>query len=64
MRIIPNQRFKHDRESYEQGNEYNVSDRLASHFKQAGWVGDHDVQSGDTALNIQDGQLGQAAEVK
>ena len=40
MKIIPNQRFRHDGQTYEEGQEYDVPDELGQYFDNVGWVGD------------------------
>jgi hypothetical protein len=40
MKIVPNQKFKHDGQTYEEGQEYDVSSELAFYFTNVGWVGD------------------------
>ena len=61
--IIPNQRFLHDRDAYEEGTAYEVSPELAFYFKMCGWVGDkQDAQP--VTLEIQDSEIGHKAEVK
>lgn len=40
MKIIPNQRFRHDGQTYEEGQEYDVDGALAFYFTNVGWVGD------------------------
>jgi hypothetical protein len=40
MKIVPNQKFKHDGQTYEEGQEYDVADELGSYFNNVGWVGD------------------------
>lgn len=40
MQIIPNQRFRHDGQTYEEGQEYDVSDELGNYFTNVGWVGE------------------------
>jgi hypothetical protein len=40
MKIVPNQRFRHDGQTYEAGQEYDVADELGAYFNNVGWVGD------------------------
>jgi hypothetical protein len=40
MKIVPNQKFKHDGQTYEEGQEYDVADELGAYFNNVGWVGD------------------------
>lgn len=40
MKIIPNQKFRHDGLTYEEGQEYDVSNELGRYFSNVGWVGD------------------------
>lgn len=62
--IVPNQDFKHGRETYKKGEPYEVEDGEAFYFQQCGWVGDGQ-SSGDAAtLDIQDVTSGHKAEVK
>lgn len=39
MKIIPNQKFRHDGQTYEEGQNYDVPDELGQYFKNVGWVG-------------------------
>lgn len=61
--IIPNQRFKHGTETYEEGESYEVSAGDAEYFKDAGWVGEKPETGKELTLDIQDQYLGQFAEV-
>jgi len=45
MKIVPNQRFIHDKQAYEQGQEYDVSDELGQYFDNVGWVGDDEEKA-------------------
>lgn len=68
MKIIPNQKFRHDGQTYEEGQEYDVSSELAFYFTNVGWVGDdkerananHNTRAVDHGLIIP----GSGAEVK
>jgi len=40
MDITPNQRFRHDGQTYEEGQTYTVPDELGLYFENVGWVGD------------------------
>ena len=40
MKIIPNQKFRHDGQTYEEGQEYDVPSALAFYFSNVGWVGE------------------------
>lgn len=62
MRIVPNQIFKHDGRTYEEGESYDVPDNDAAYFQAAGWVGER-RDSGSTTLEIQDIQLGHEATI-
>jgi hypothetical protein len=55
--IIPNQTFKHDGETYERGESYEVSDEDATYFRAAGWVGERQPTS-EITLNVHGLQLG------
>jgi len=61
--IVPNQSFKHGRETYEEGVEYPVSDEDAHYFAMVGWTGGQ-VKAQDQTLEVHDGALGHVAEVK
>lgn len=61
--IIPNQTFKHDSETYREGQEYKVSDGDAQYFEENGWVGVRSQSAKVQLLNIQDVKLGHLAEV-
>jgi hypothetical protein len=62
--IIPNQTFKHGKETYEVGKSYEVAESLAFHFAQVGWLGDMQVSGEQQTLEVQGGQIGHASEVK
>lgn len=63
--IIPNQQFKHGRETYEQGKEYEVSDEDAHYFTMVGWVGGQPTAtSNEQTLDIHNSTLGHKSEVK
>ena len=61
--IIPNQDFKHDREQYTKGEEYDVAPELAYYFKMCGWVGERAETGKEQTLEIRDGQIGHSSEV-
>ena len=61
--IIPNQDFKHGKETYEEGQSYEVSAEEAYYFKMSGWVGDEAAPSANATLDVQDQMLGHKAEV-
>lgn len=63
MKIIPNQDFKDNGETYLKGQEYEVPAEDAEYFTACGWVGERTETTGDVSLDIQDGQLGHTAEV-
>lgn len=63
MKIIPNQDFKHGRETYLKGQEYDVDSDLAYYFKAVGWVGEPGNTEKEVTLDIQDGQIGHSSEV-
>lgn len=56
--IIPNQTFKHETETYEAGQEYEVCDAEAEYFEEAGWVGERTTRSESHSLAIDDVMLG------
>lgn len=62
--IIPNQTFKHEAKTYEEGKPYEVSEGEAYYFQRAGWVGPKTAVSESVTLSIDDSHLGQTAEVK
>jgi len=62
--IIPNQSFKHGRETYKQGVEYQVSDEDAHYFQMVGWVGGEAGPEQTHTLDVHDGTLGHTSEVK
>jgi len=47
MKIVPNQRFIHDRQAYEKDQEYDVSEELGQYFENVGWVGDDKEKAND-----------------
>jgi hypothetical protein len=66
MQIIPNQKFRHDGQTYEEGQEYDVSDELGQYFQNVGWVGD-DPQLANRkhgTLSSDSGWTGHESEVK
>jgi hypothetical protein len=60
MKITPNQRFRHDGQTYEEGQEYDVPDGLGQYFENVGWVGsdkekanrNHSMRAADLGLPI------------
>lgn len=72
MKIIPNQSFKHERETYEKGKEYDVSEDLAHYFTNVGWVGGPESELERTTLTkddvatlkVHNGAVGVRSEVK
>lgn len=63
--IIPNQKFKHDGQVYEEGEKYEIESELAYYFKMCGWTGERQPASDQAAtLKIDDGEHGHAAEVE
>lgn len=65
MKITPNQRFIHNREVYEEGQEYDVSDELGFYFKGIGWlVGTTPARSEAVTLDVHNGEHGHESEVK
>lgn len=62
--IVPNQNFKHGRETYEKGKEYQVKDQDAHYFTMIGWVGKPGETGQEHNLEIQDSALGHTSEVK
>jgi hypothetical protein len=64
MKIIPNQDFKYDVNTYSRGVEYEVSDEEAALFIGAGWVGDELGNApAEQSLDIHDMTLGHESEV-
>lgn len=63
MKIIPNQRFKHDKETYEKDQEYDVSDELAHYFKNVGWTGEK-ASGADATLEVHSSAIGHKAKIK
>lgn len=62
MKIIPNQNFKHDGLTFEEGQSYDVCESDADRLREAGWIGER--QSGvDVSLDVQDIQLGHEARI-
>lgn len=65
--IVPNQTFKHGRETYEAGESYEVSQADAEYFQEAKWIGDSAalalIKSQLQILDIQDVTLGHEARV-
>jgi len=62
--ITPNQTFKHGRETYKEGKEYDVSAADAAYFEHVGWVGGEQAPAESATLDVHDSYLGHAAEVK
>lgn len=62
--IIPNQTFKHGRETYEKGKEYEVPAEEAYYFQSVGWLGPLASEPKEATLEIQDTVMGHKAEVK
>jgi hypothetical protein len=62
MKITPNQRFRHDGQTYEEGQEYDVSNELGQYFKNVGWVGadkelankNHNMRAADLGLPVKE----------
>lgn len=60
MKITPNQKFRHDGQTYEAGQEYDVDAALAFYFTNVGWVGDdkelankkHGTRAADSGLPV------------
>lgn len=62
--IIPNQKFKHDGEVYEEGKSYDVSPELAFYFKTVGWLGEKAAPTGEAVtLDVHNSTLGQTSKV-
>lgn len=61
--IVPNQEFKHGRETYEKGKSYEVSDEEAYYFTANGWVGPEPETGKEHTLDIHDVTSGHEAEV-
>lgn len=61
--ITPNQTFKHDRETYEQGERYEVSDEDAAYFRETGWLGERSAANGEISIDVHDIGLGHEARV-
>lgn len=62
MQIIPNQAFKHDGKTFEEGQSYEVSEADAEYFRQAGWVGSP-AEPQSYTLDVQDIILSHSMEV-
>lgn len=63
--ITPNQTFKHDGQTYESGESYEVESELAFYFKMNGWVGEKQPPSGEAVtLEVHDSDHGHVSEVK
>jgi hypothetical protein len=69
MKIIPNQRFRHDGQTYETDQEYDVPNELGQYFTNVGWVGNdrgiiadrsHGMSAADLGLPVK----GKESEVK
>ena len=62
MKIVPNQKFRHDGQTYEAETEYDVSDELGQYFKNVGWVGsdkekanrNHNMRAADLGLPVKE----------
>ncbi len=60
MKITPNQRFRHDSQTYEADKDYDVPDELGQYFKNVGWVGkdkelanrNHSMRATDLGLPV------------
>ena len=63
MKIIPNQKFIHERVVYEPDQEYEVEDALGYYFEKSGWVGEKTPPQGAATLTIHDGEHGHESEV-
>lgn len=61
--IRPNQTFKHETETYEKGQEYEVSDEDAEYFAGVGWVGEPAETGQVHSLDVHDITLGHSSEV-
>lgn len=66
--IIPNQRIKHGKKTFEAGQNYEVSENDAEYFAVNGWLGDPEMYdgyayNGEHSLRIHDVQIGHSAEV-
>lgn len=61
MKIVPNQRFRHDGQTYEEGQEYDVPDDLGHYFKNVGWVG-QDKEKANKNHNMRAADLGLPAK--
>lgn len=69
-KIVPNQEFKHEKRHYRKGRSYEIESDLAKYFIENGWA-DHagakkagqKVGKNSATLEVQNGQLGQKAEV-
>ena len=62
MKITPNQTFKHERETYEEGQEYDVSEEDAEYFASVGFIGER-IAGESASLDVQDGVIGHSSEV-
>lgn len=55
MKITTNQKFRHDKTTYEADTEYDVSDELGHYFVNVGWAGnDKPVTGTETDLEVSD----------
>lgn len=61
--IIPNQTFKHGRETYEEGQSYEVSEGEAYYFQMVGWVGPRTVNTSTVTLEVNDVKVKAGTEV-
>jgi hypothetical protein len=65
-RIIPNQKFRHDVETFEKDNTYEVDDALAEYFVRVGWASSPDLEvspdePGEVTLEVDKAEHGQTA---
>lgn len=52
MKITTNQKFRHDKTTYEADSEYDVSDELGHYFVNVGWAGPY-KPSTDTETDLE-----------
>ncbi len=72
MKIKCLERFRHDRETYEEGDVRNVADDLGAYFVGNGWAEDVDgnVATGDrnashgSTLEVQNGRIGHSTQTR
>lgn len=64
MQIVPNQTFKHQGKTYEEGQSYDVTEGEAYYFGMVGWTGEKAASPSEpVTLDIQDVRVKTGAEV-